>query len=108
MQLTFTNSKSEIDVFVDGIGDKDMQKFTYIVTDSIGIHVRLAGRLARKVKNYTSSVMIKKGVKTGDAKKIMMLVALGIKCGDEITVEVTGVDEATVTSELEEFFKENI
>ena len=38
----------------------------------------------------------------------MMLMGLGVKCGDEITVEVTGADEEVAAAELEAFFKANL
>ena len=38
----------------------------------------------------------------------MMLMGLGVKCGDEIVVEVSGVDEENASAELEEFFKANL
>ena len=38
----------------------------------------------------------------------MMLMSLGVKCGDEITVEVTGADEEAASAALEAFFKANL
>ena len=37
----------------------------------------------------------------------MMLMGLGVKCNDEITVEVTGADEETAAAAVETFLKEN-
>lgn len=85
-----------------------MRAFNYIVTDPIGLHARPAGLLVKEVKKYDSLVTISKEGTSTDAKKLMMLMALGVKCGDEITVEVTGPDEDVAVSELEEFFKANL
>ena len=38
----------------------------------------------------------------------MVLMGLGVKCGDEVTVEVDGADEDTAVTALEAFFKENL
>lgn len=85
-----------------------MKSFVYTITDPVGLHARPAGLLVKEVKKYASMVMVKKGEKASDAKKLMMLMGLGVKCGDEITVEVTGADEDTAVAELEAFFKENL
>ena len=85
-----------------------MKSFTYTITDPVGLHARPAGLLVKEVKKYASLVTVKKGEKSSDAKKLMMLMGLGVKCGDEITVEVIGADEDTAVAELEAFFKENL
>ena len=85
-----------------------MKSFVYTITDPVGLHARPAGLLVKEVKNYASMVTVKKGEKSSDAKKLMMLMGLGVKCGDEITVEVTGADEETTAAELEAFFKANL
>ena len=85
-----------------------MKSFVYTITDPVGLHARPAGLLVKEVKKYASMVMVKKGEKVSDAKKLMMLMGLGVKCGDEITVEVTGADEETAAAELEAFFKANL
>ena len=85
-----------------------MKSFVYTITDPVGLHARPAGLLVKEVKKYASMVMVKKGEKASDAKKLMMLMGLGVNCGDEITVEVTGADEDTAVAELEAFFKANL
>lgn len=85
-----------------------MKTFTYIITDPVGLHARPAGMLVKEVKKYESKVTIKKEGKSSDATKLMMLMGLGIKCGDEITVEVSGADEETASVELEAFFQANL
>ena len=85
-----------------------MKSFVYTITDPVGLHARPAGLLVKEVKKYASMVMVKKGEKASGAKKLMMLMGLGVKCGDEITVEVIGADEDTAVAELEAFFKANL
>ena len=62
----------------------------------------------KEVKNYASSVTIVKGDKKADARKLMILMSLGVKCGETVTVEVEGADEETAAASLETFFKENL
>ena len=85
-----------------------MKTFNYVITDEVGIHARPAGMLVKEAKKYESSVMIVKGEKKADAKKLMVLMGLGVKCGETVTVEVEGADEDTAAAALETFFKENL
>lgn len=82
-----------------------MKTFNYTITDPVGLHARPAGMLVKEVKKYESKVTITKEGKSSDGGKLMMLMGLGVKCGDEITVEVSGADEETASAELEAFFK---
>ena len=46
--------------------------------------------------------------KAADAKKLLALMGLGIKQGDEITVKVDGADEDAAAAAIEAFLKENL
>lgn len=85
-----------------------MKTFNYVITDEVGIHARPAGMLVKEAKKYESSVMVVKGEKKADAKKLMVLMGLGVKCGEEVTVEVEGADEEKAYEAMETFFKENL
>ena len=66
-----------------------MKSFNYVITDEVGIHARPAGLLV-------------------NARKLMMLMSLGVKCGEEITVEVEGADEDAAAAGMEKFFEETL
>lgn len=85
-----------------------MKEFNYVITDKEGIHARPAGEFVKAAKAFSSSVKVEKGGKSVDAKKIFGLMGLGVKCGEEITVQVDGADEETAAAELETFLKENL
>lgn len=85
-----------------------MKTFQYIITDPIGLHARPAGLLAKEAKKYESTITVIKEGKACDATKLLMLMSLGIKCGNEITVEVSGPDEDMACAEIESFFKNNL
>lgn len=85
-----------------------MKTFNYTITDEVGIHARPAGMLVKEAKKYASNVSIMKGGKKVDAKKLMVLMSLGVKCGEEIMVEVEGADEDEACAALETFFNENL
>ena len=85
-----------------------MKTFTYTITDPVGLHARPAGMLAKEAKKYESKVTINREGKSSDATKLMMLMGLGVKSGDEITVEVSGADEEVASAELQAFFQANL
>jgi len=85
-----------------------MIKFNYVITDEIGIHARPAGLLVKAAKAVSSKVVIKANGKQADATKLMAVMSLGVKHGNEITVEVTGDDEKEAAVKMEEFFKTNL
>ena len=82
-----------------------MKSFNYVITDEVGIHARL---LVKEAKKYESAVTIVKGDRKADARKLMMLMSLGVKCGEEITVEVEGADEDAAAAGMEKFFEETL
>lgn len=82
-----------------------MKSFKYVIKDELGIHARPAGVLVQNIKKYESKVVIKKDGKAADARKIMALMGLGVKCGNEITVEVEGADEDAAFEEIKALFE---
>ncbi len=82
-----------------------MKQFKYQIQDALGIHARPAGQLVQEAQKYNSEIMIDKKGQTANLKKILMLMGLNIKCGDEISVTVSGTDEDKAVPELEAFFK---
>ena len=85
-----------------------MKSFNYVITDEVGIHARPAGVLVKEAKKYASKITISKEDKSADATKLMALMSMGVKQGEEVTVSVEGDDEETAAAEIERFFKENL
>lgn len=86
-----------------------MLSFNYVIKDKMGIHARPAGLLVKKVKGLDSTVSIVKGEKTVNAGKLMAVMGLGIKGGEEITVMIEGgADEAANFEIMKTFFEENL
>ncbi len=84
-----------------------MKNFTYTITDSVGIHARPAGMLAKKAADFKSTITIMKGEKKADTRRLMALMGLGIKCGDTITVVAEGEDEETAAEAVKAFLTDN-
>lgn len=88
-----------------------MATFNYVVTDPVGIHARPAGNLSKECKACAPAKVFVTNLATGkkaDASKVMALMALGIKQGQEITVTVEGDDADAIAVKMEEYFKANL
>lgn len=85
-----------------------MKQFEYVITDREGIHARPAGLLVKKASEFQSSIQLKKGAKTADAKRIFAVMGLAAKSGESITVTCEGADEAAASDAMQTFLKENL
>ena len=85
-----------------------MKTFDYTVKDELGIHARPAGLLVKEAKNFQSECTITKGDKTKKLTQLMMLMSLGVKQGETVTVTAEGADEDAAIAGLKEFFEANL
>lgn len=85
-----------------------MKEFKYTITDEIGIHARPAGMLVKAVADFKEEITLSCKGKSADARRLMALMAMGVKHGDEVTVQVSGEKEEETAAFLESFLKENL
>ena len=85
-----------------------MKTFQYVITDEVGMHARPAGMLVKAAKQYQSKILIEVNGKSAEAGKLMALMALGAKKGQEMKVTVEGADEEAAAAAIEQFLKENL
>lgn len=86
-----------------------MKTFSYTIKDEIGIHARPAGNLAKLAKGFEGTkVIIEKGGKSVDVTKLMMLMGLGVKCGDTVNFTVEGPDEEACSQAVLDFMTNNL
>lgn len=85
-----------------------LKTFEYVITDKDGIHARPAGALVNLAKAFDDEIMIFKGEKKADAKRLLSIMGLCIKYDDKITVSSQGSSEEKSIAKLEEFFKNNL
>ncbi len=78
-----------------------MKQFEYVIKDELGVHARPAGLLVKAAKEFDSEIVITKGEKSANAKKLIALMGLAIKQGDRITVKISGEDEDKAAAEME-------
>ena len=85
-----------------------MKEIKYVINDPQGIHARPAGILVKQAAGYVCKVTIGKDGRDVDAKRILGVMSLGVKAGQEIVVRCDGADEDKAIAEIETFLKENL
>lgn len=85
-----------------------MKSFDYVVNDFSGIDMKTGQQLLKTIQSFDgTSVKITKGNKTVNAKKVLALLGLGVREGDELRIDVEGDQEDEVVELLEQFIKEH-
>lgn len=85
-----------------------MKEFVYTITDPEGIHARPAGIFVKEAAKYGCKVTITKDGREVDAKRIMGVMSLGVKCGQEIVLRTEGEGEEDAMEGLSKFLQENL
>lgn len=85
-----------------------MVSFTFVVNDEQGMHARPAGLLVKEAVGCSSEVTIRKGDRTGNAKRIFNVMGLSIKAHEEVEITLEGDKEQEEAAALEAFIRENI
>ena len=77
-----------------------MIEFQHTVKDPNGMHARPAGLFVKTLAPFSSEVTVHYGEKSVSGRKLIALLALSIKCGDTVTVTVSGEDEKKAAEAL--------
>jgi len=85
-----------------------MLEFRYTVTDPQGIHARPAGLFVKEASEVPCAVTVVAGAKEVDAKRILGVMSLGVKCGQEILIRVEGEGEENAFHKLMMFLEHNL
>lgn len=85
-----------------------MKQFSYVIQDKLGIHARPAGLLAKEAAAFPCAVTISKDGKEVDAKRILALMGLCVKCGEKVVISADGEKEEEVIAKLQQFMEENL
>lgn len=85
-----------------------MKEFQHSIKDELGLHARPSGLLVKETKKYKSNITVTFGEKKLDAKSLIGIMTLGVKCGDTITITIEGEDEEQAFEKLQSFCSVNI
>ena len=67
---------------------------TVTITAPNGLHTYTAAEFSRVANEYLSDIWIEKDNTRLPGKSLLGILSLGVGCGDEITLEANGPDEA--------------
>jgi len=85
-----------------------MKSFNYLIQTSEGIHARPASLIVSTSKEFSSNITITNKDKTVDAKRMIAVMSLNAKKGDNLEIVINGEDETKAYEKLFNLFKENI
>ena len=85
-----------------------MKEIKYTIKDELGIHARPAGLLVKKCAGFKCDIRIGRPDKMVDAKRVIGVMTLNMKCGDELHLTFDGPDEEAAATEVETFLKDNL
>jgi len=84
-----------------------MKEVKYVLKDPMGIHARPAGQLVRMAGKCKCDIQIGSPAKMVNAKRIIGVMALTLKQGDEITMTFSGEDEEEAALTIGKFLEDN-
>ncbi|MDD2503191.1 MAG: HPr family phosphocarrier protein [Clostridia bacterium] len=79
----------------------------FIIKNEAGLHARPAARLIKTAGGFVSDVHIIRNGKTGNAKSLLSVLALGIFKGTRIIVQVEGPDEVAALYKIDKLIENN-
>ncbi len=85
-----------------------MQTCKYIIKDEMGIHARPAGLFVKEASAFPCKITVAKDGKEADAKRILGIMGLGVKCGQEIVLTAEGEQEEEAIAHLQTFLENNL
>ncbi|MBE3519725.1 MAG: HPr family phosphocarrier protein [Firmicutes bacterium] len=77
-----------------------MVRATVKVKNKVGLHARPAALFVQEAMKYPCKIIVESDGKRADAKSILQVLALGVKCGQEISIITEGENEHTALQKL--------
>lgn len=89
-------------------GRNHMKEFEYVIKETVGIHARPASLLVKEASGFKSMVLIYRNEDRADAKKLLSIMSLGVKCSETVRFVVEGEDEEAAADKLQEFCRQSL
>jgi phosphotransferase system HPr (HPr) family protein len=84
-----------------------MQTTSIVVHNKVGLHARPAALFVQAAMAYQSKITVANGEKSGNAKSILGILALGVQQNDKITITADGPDELEALTALTKLIEDN-
>ncbi len=76
------------------------------IRNEYGIHCRPSAIIVQELKDYPGTIRVRDASgQEADAKHLLELISLGLRCGAEIEIEVDGPDEEAMAEKAAELFE---
>lgn len=85
-----------------------MKALKYRITDELGLHARPAGQLVKAMNKFQCSARIGTPAKMVDARRILGVMSLALKYGDELHMDFDGTDEAEACAAALQVLRESL
>ena len=85
-----------------------MREYDHVVVNELGMHARPAGQFVRLAREHQSKIEICKGAEAVNAVRILAVMGMNIRQGDQIRITVEGADEDQVLPEVQRICRENL
>ncbi len=83
-----------------------MEKKTYTITSSEGLHARPCSMLVSAVTPFQSEVTITYKERTANLKSIMGVMGMGIESGAQVEIIADGADESEAIAKIDGIMKQ--
>ncbi|HWP51581.1 MAG TPA: HPr family phosphocarrier protein [Clostridia bacterium] len=83
-----------------------MKQRTLTLTNPTGLHARPAAEMVKAAAKFKSSITLEGNGKKADAKSIILVLGLGLRQDDVITIRAEGEDEEAAVQLLVELVKQ--
>ena len=80
-----------------------MKEFHHVIQNKMGLHIRPASNLAALVRQYHSVIYIIYRKQMVRANRIVETMNLNIPYGEDILIQIEGIDENQALQELKSF-----
>lgn len=80
-----------------------MIKKELTIIDEMGLHARPASQIVAFSNKFKSNIDIEHAGKKVNLKSVMLVMSLGVRHGEQITLYIEGEDEETASEQLLEF-----
>ncbi|MCG0238592.1 MAG: HPr family phosphocarrier protein [Bacillota bacterium] len=77
-----------------------MQTRRITITDPVGLHARPAAQFVQEAQKHPCRVILMAGDRSADAKSILQVLSLGIRCGQEVVLVAEGPGEEAAIERL--------
>lgn len=83
-----------------------MKQISLTLTNPVGLHARPAAQMVKAAAKFKSKITLEGNGRKADAKSIIMVLGMGLRQNDVITISAEGADEEAAIEILAELVKQ--